>query len=104
MDGDSGELPKCEVCGKAAKIHLTEINNGVKSDHSYCAAHAPVELRGSLPFGPHRTSAEEAEFLRRQLEQIEKQITDPEQLAAVKAEYERIIAQLEAGGRLEDLM
>jgi protein-arginine kinase activator protein McsA len=35
---------QCEVCGDPASIHLTEIFNGLRTQHSYCANHAPTDL------------------------------------------------------------
>ena len=31
---------RCEVCDKAATVHLCEISNGQKAEHHYCAEHA----------------------------------------------------------------
>lgn len=89
----------CDVCGKPAQIHLTDIHNGVKTQRSFCVEHAPPEMRDKMPFGPHRTPAEEVAFLRKQLETLGGQLTDPAQRAEFTAEIEKLIADIEAGRR-----
>jgi hypothetical protein len=89
----------CDVCGKPGSVHVTEIRGGVKTSRSLCIEHAPPELRAKLPFGPHRTPAEEVAFLRRQISAIDEQISDPVQRAEFKAEVEQLIAEIEAGRR-----
>jgi len=96
---DSNPVGTCHVCGKAANIHITEIRDGVKTQRSLCVEHAPPKMRDKLPFGPHRTPADEVAFLRRQLDVVDQQIADPTQRAEFKAEIERLIADIEAGRR-----
>jgi hypothetical protein len=89
----------CSVCGKPGSVHLTEIRDGVKTNRSFCAAHAPPHIREKLPYGPHRTPAEEVAFLRNQISLIDQRISDPAQRAGLKAEIEKLIADIEAGRR-----
>jgi hypothetical protein len=89
----------CDVCGKPAKIHLTEICDGVKTSRSLCVEHAPAEMRDKMPFGPHRTPAEEVAFLRETMTTIDQQVSDPGRRAEFKAELEELIADIEAGRR-----
>ena len=89
----------CYVCGKPGSIHLTEIHFGKKTNRSFCMEHAPAEMRDKMPFGLHRTPAEEVAFLREQLKVIDQQVADPTQRAEFKAEIEKLIADIEAGRR-----
>jgi hypothetical protein len=89
----------CDLCGKPATIHLTDIHDGVKTHRSYCMEHAPAEMRDMMPFGPHRTPAEEVAFLRKQVETLVGQLTDPAQRAEFKAEIQKLITDIEAGRR-----
>src|SRR5688500_10011082 len=66
----------CHVCGKPGSIHLTEIHDGKKTNRSFCLEHAPAEMRDKMPFGPHRTPAEEVAFLRQQLTVIGQKVAD----------------------------
>jgi hypothetical protein len=61
--------------------------------------HAPPEIRDKMPFGPHRTPAQEVEFLRQQLTVIDEQMADSPQRAEFEAEIEKLIADIEAGRR-----
>jgi protein-arginine kinase activator protein McsA len=89
----------CEVCGKPSRVHLTEIRDGVKTSQSFCVEHAPSEMRDTMPFGAHRTPAEEVAFLRQHMMTLDQHIPDPAQSAEYKAEIERLIADIEAGRR-----
>ena len=89
----------CDVCGKPAKVHLTDIHDGVKTQRSFCMEHAPAEMRGMMPYGPHRTPAEEVAFLRQQLKMLEGQLADPARRAGFRAEIEKLIADIETGRR-----
>lgn len=96
---------ECEVCGKPATFHLTEIKCRllfwfpVKREHHYCWDHSPPEMRDKLPFGPHRTAAAEVAFLRKQMAAVDQQVSDPARRAEVSAEMEKLIAEIEAGRR-----
>lgn len=96
---------KCEVCGKPSVVHLTQIKHRllfwfpVKREHHYCLDHSPPEMRDKLPFGPHRTPAEEAALLRKHLADIDEQISDPSLRAEARAEIEQLIADIESGKR-----
>lgn len=89
----------CNVCGKPGHVHLTEIRDGVKTSRSFCVEHAPPEMRDKIPFGPHRTPAEEVAFLRKQMIAVEQQVTEAAQRAEFKAEIEKMIGDIEAGRR-----
>ena len=89
----------CDVCGKPARVHLTDIHDGIKTQRSYCMEHAPAEMRAAMPVGPHRTAAEEVAFLREQLDMLEGQIADPALRAEFRAEIEKLVADVEAGRR-----
>ena len=89
----------CDVCGKRARIHLTDIHNGVKINRSFSVEHAPAEMRDAMPFGPHRTPAEEVALLRKQVETLGGRLTDPAQRAEFEAEIDKLIADIEAGRR-----
>lgn len=95
----------CDVCGKPAVIHLTEVWAGEsdgaprKSQRSFCMEHAPAEDRGKMPIGPHRTPAEEAAFLRQQLPRLAERFPDPAQREKIMTEVEQLIADIEAGRR-----
>jgi len=58
-----------------------------------CIEHVPPEMRDKIPFGPHRTPAEEVAFLRKQMIAADQQLPDPAQRAEFKAEIERLIAE-----------
>ena len=94
-----GPTGACEVCGKPAGIHLTEIRDGLMTSRSFCVEHAPPEVRDKMPFGPHRTPAEEVAFLSEQVSAIDQQVADPAQRAEFRAEIEKLIADIEAGRR-----
>ena len=96
---DAEPTGMCGVCGKPAQIHLTDNHNGVKTHHSFCMEHAPAEMRDATPFGPHRTPTEEVAFLRKQLDLVEARLEDPTQRAELKAEIEKLVADIEAGRR-----
>jgi protein-arginine kinase activator protein McsA len=68
----------CEVCGKPAIIHLTEIRDGVKTSRSLCVEHTPPEIRDKLRGAP----AEGVAHLRK-----------------LMSEADRLIAEIEAGRR-----
>lgn len=89
----------CDACGKPGSVHLTEIHEGVETGRSFCVEHAPAEMREKMPFGPHRTPAEEVAFLRRLLSTGDQQVSDPTQRADFKAGIERLIEDIEAGRR-----
>jgi hypothetical protein len=89
----------CDLCTKPAHLHLTEIKDGVKTTRSLCYDHAPPEMRDTMPFGRHRTPAEEAAFVRRQMTPLLDQLTDPAQRAEYQANLERLIADIESGRR-----
>ena len=89
----------CSVCGGLASIHFTEIRDGQKTERAFCLEHAPPEIRDKMPYGPHRTSAEEVAYLRLQLVAIDQQIADPARRAEFKAEIDKLIADIEAGRR-----
>jgi hypothetical protein len=89
----------CDICGKPGHVHLTEIRDGVKTSRSFCVEHAPPEMRDKMPFGPHRTPAEEVAFLRKQMSAVDEQVSDPAQRAEFKAEIEKLIVEIEAGRR-----
>jgi protein-arginine kinase activator protein McsA len=96
---DTEPTGMCDECGKPAQIHLTDIHDGVKTQRSYCVEHAPAEMRDMMPFGPHRTPAEEVAFLREQMDMLEARLTDPAQRAEFRAEIEKLITDIEAGRR-----
>jgi hypothetical protein len=91
----------CEVCGKPGNIHLHETFNGEGNQRSrtFCLAHVPPQLREKLPFGPHRTPAEEVAFLRTKLAAIGQHGGDPELLTKMREQVENLIADIEAGKR-----
>lgn len=66
---------------------------------SYCLEHAPPGMRDKMRFGPHRTAAEEAAFLRDRLKEIDRMVADPVQREQLKADLEKRIADIEAGRR-----
>lgn len=54
----------CEVCGKPACVHLTEVEENRERERMYCLEHAPPEIReklreakprASLPKGPEES-------------------------------------------------
>ena len=61
--------------------------------------HSPLPSPGTAPFGPHRTAAEEAAWLRSKLPEIDRKVTDPAEREQYKAELERLAAEIEAGRR-----
>ena len=93
----SGTVGTCGVCGKPGSVHVTEVLDGRKTSRSFCVEHAPQGMRDRMPFGPHRTPAEEVGFLRQQLAKLDLQVSDPAQRAEFKAELERLITEIEAG-------
>jgi hypothetical protein len=93
------ETGMCDVCGRPGCLHLTEIRDGVQTTRTFCGEHVPPEMRDKMPFGPHRTPAEEVAFLRRQMQAADQQISDPVQRAGFNAEIEALIADIEAGRR-----
>jgi protein-arginine kinase activator protein McsA len=38
----------CEVCGKPATIHLTEITDGRERERMFCPKHAPPDVRAKM--------------------------------------------------------
>ena len=78
---------------------MTEWIGDEKINRSYCAEHAPAELRDKLPFGPHRTPAEEVAYLRKKKATLAEHISDPQQLAEFTAGFDKLIADVEAGRR-----
>ncbi|MDB5325756.1 MAG: hypothetical protein JWM57_1325 [Phycisphaerales bacterium] len=89
----------CEVCGQPGIVHMTEIRDGEKTNRSLCLDHAPSDMRDKLPFGPHRTPAEEVAFLRNEMARLDQKVFDPAQRAEFKAGIEKLIADIEAGRR-----
>ena len=89
----------CNVCGKPGSVHLTQIHDGAMTGRSFCVEHAPPEMRNKIPFGPHRTPADEVAFLRQTIGAADQKISDPAQRARFKAEVEALIAYIEAGRR-----
>jgi hypothetical protein len=89
----------CEVCGKPGIVHMTEIRDGEKATRSLCLEHAPSDMRDKMPFGPHRTPAEEAAWLRSKLPELDSKVSDPAERAKYKAELEQLAADVEAGRR-----
>jgi protein-arginine kinase activator protein McsA len=89
----------CEVCGKPGIVHMTEIRDGQKTTRSLCLEHAPADMRDKMPFGPHRTPAEEVAFLRDKMALLDQKVSDPAQRAEFKAEIEQLISDIEAGRR-----
>jgi len=43
-----GRRAVCEVCGKPANIHLTEITDGRKRERMFCPKHAPSDVRAKM--------------------------------------------------------
>ena len=95
----SSNAGKCAVCGKPGSVHFTEIRQGRKTSRSFCTGHVPPDLKDSVPFGPHRTPADEAAFLRQQLAMLDELGLDPKSRAEAEQELERLIADIEAGRR-----
>src|SRR5687767_6371260 len=89
----------CDVCGRAGSVHLTEWRGRKKASRSFCVEHAPQQMRDMLPFGPHRTPAEEAAFLRQQLENLEQEESDPARRVEFRSALEELIIEIEAGRR-----
>ncbi len=98
----AGATGTCDVCGKPGIVHLTELRDGTKTTRSLCLEHAPPDMREKIPFGPHRSAAEEIAFLREKMEILDQRITDPAQRKEFKADIENLIADIEAGRRLGD--
>jgi hypothetical protein len=94
---------KCEVCGQKSMFDVHVYSDGETATKSYCLDHAPAEFRermlNEMPFGPHRTPAEEVAFLRQQIAAIEQQVSNLTDRAEYIAEVEQVIADIEAGRR-----
>ena len=83
----------CEICRKPGCVHITAVReDGSKTSRSFCVEHAPPEFRDKVPFGAHRTPAEEVAYLRQQLARIDQY---PAQRAEYKATLERQLATLD---------
>ena len=97
------QLGKCDVCGAPSLLHITDCSGIENVSHSYCFEHLPEEHRDrileAMPYGPHRTPAEEVAFLRQQLVEVEQQLANPDYRAEFIAETEQMIADIEAGRR-----
>lgn len=89
----------CDVCGKVGSVHLTEWRGRKKVSRSFCVEHAPQQMRDMMPFGPHRTPAEEVAFLRQQLANLEHEESDPARRAEFQSAIEELIVEIEAGRR-----
>jgi hypothetical protein len=73
----TNEPGMCDVCGQRSMfdVHVHDAGTSETVMKSYCLEHAPAEFRDrmldAMPFGPHRTPAEESAFLPQQLTAIE---------------------------------
>ncbi|MDB5327496.1 MAG: hypothetical protein JWM57_3065 [Phycisphaerales bacterium] len=89
----------CEVCGKPGIVHMTEICAGEKTNRSLCLEHVPSGMRDEMPFGPHRTPAEEVAFVQNKITILDQKVFDPAQRGEFKAEIEKLVADIRPGRR-----
>ena len=89
----------CDVCGKRGISQVTETRGGRVVTSSFCLEHNPADLGGPMPFGPHRTVADEVLFLRQILVDLDQETSDPARRLEVKTQLEQLIADIEAGRR-----
>jgi hypothetical protein len=78
---------KCEVCGAAGTVRVTEAHGGSTTERSFCENHAPPELSNARL--PEVTSDP---WVEEHLDTLRQFAADPLR----KAECERIIAYFEA--------
>lgn len=97
---------RCVVCGTLGRFHINSVDadSGATSVQSYCLDHMPSEYHDKVPFGPHKTAADEVSLLRTKLASLDAQVIDTSLREQIRADVEQLIADIESGKRrLSDL-
>lgn len=97
---------RCIVCGALGRFHSNSVDadSGATSVQSYCLDHMPSEYHDKVPFGPHKTAADEVTWLRTKLASLDAQVIDTSLREQIRADVEQLIADIESGKRrLSDL-
>jgi hypothetical protein len=82
----------CEVCGKPASVHLTDIDEArspQKMEHHYCRDHLPPDMR--------RSPEDEVKAVQQMIAQLDAREMDPAQKDEFRWELHKLAEDIAAG-------
>jgi hypothetical protein len=85
----------CEVCGKTAFIHLTDVNESrvpQKVSHHYCRDHMPPEIKAKMG-GPE----DEIKRVEQMIAQLDAREMDSVEKAECRQELQKLAEDIAAG-------